>query len=255
MTRHFRFIALVILFSIVQQGQAQEWQSLTRDEVSVLKKRLVSALEALGQPPAGYGIDKESFNLPAEVCKQEKGGGYNPIVSGVTREYGSEKATEEASKDFQKEYEKKMLEAQASGDYEAVAKLSQEISQKASSIQLKAAQGRKEPIAVSLSFNTSAGDVIDPDGVVFEKPGVIALWAATNQSTPKGAIRVYFDPVSLKDTKQLSRVNMNLPVNGVSKRTTILNAAIQLTGPSAELDAWAKRIDVKKVLALIDAAK
>ena len=95
---------------------------------------------------------------------------------------------------------------------------------------------------------------IDPDNVVFERPGVIAL-KLKGYDEGKATVEVYFDPVSLKDTKTLSVVDLKMPKNGVDKKTAVLNATIHISGPASEVEAWAKRIDTKGVLAQIDAVR
>ncbi|HTY57778.1 MAG TPA: hypothetical protein VMF59_03135, partial [Bacteroidota bacterium] len=176
------------------------------------------------------------------------------LISGsANRRFGTQKKTEEESKDLQKEYQKKMAEAQAKGDYQAMAKLGQEMQQKAGQMQLKATEARKDPIEVSVMLNDNPGAVIDPDAVVFEHPGVIALKSNVENGTER--INVYFDPVSLKETKQLSRVDLKHPEEGVSRKTLVLNIAIDLNGPAAEIEPWVKKLDFKKVLAQIDSGK
>jgi len=240
---------------LVCGARAQEENPLSRDEVGSIKKKLVNVLDALGQPPAGYSIEHESFNLPTEAYKAQKTNLYNLIGAGADRKYGTQKKTEAANEDMQKEYQKKLLEAQAKGDYQELGRLSQEMQKKMSEAQLKAVEGNKEPIDVRISFNSNPGATIDPDAVLFERAGVIALKSADDNSKGKTRVHIYFDPVSLKDTKQLSRVNMKQPEDGVARRTTVLNATIELYGPAADVEALAKKIDTKKVLAQIDTAK
>ena len=72
--------------------------------------------------------------------------------------------------------------------------------------------------------------------VVFEKPGVIALRFKEGEED-KAKIEVYFDPVSLKDTKTLSVVDLKMPKDGVDKKTAVLNATITLSGPVNEVEA------------------
>lgn len=122
-------------------------------------------------------------------------------------------------------------------------------------MQLKTIEGRKEPISVRIQTNSDPGATIDPDAVVFERPGIIALKSKSDDSAEKAQISVYFDPISLKDTKQLSKVNMKLPEKGTSSKTAIFNFTIELQGPAAEVEAWAKKIDTNKVLAQIDKGK
>ena len=231
---------------------SQDEKSLTRDEVSVVKKKLVAVFEAMGQP-AGYSVEHENYNLPTEAYGNSGSGKYNLIGASASREFGTEKQTEEANKDFQKEYQKKMAEAQAKGDYVAMSKLAQEMQQKAGQMQMKATESHKEPVRVSVSFNSNPGAVIDPDMVVFEHPGVIALKSGVENGSER--IDIYVDPVALRETKQLSRVDLKLPPDGVAKRTAVLCAAIDVTGPVAEIETWVKRIDLKKILSQIDAGR
>ena len=90
---------------------------------------------------------------------------------------GAQRAQKDASKEFETEYKKKILEAQAKGDYEAMGKLVQEMQMKASELSLKTEEQHKEPISVNLALNTGSGETIDPDAVVYEQSGVIALKA------------------------------------------------------------------------------
>ena len=111
-------------------ARAQNENPLTRDEVSVVKKKMVAALDALGQP-GGYSLEHENFNLPTEAYKNSNTGRYNLISGSADRKFGTQKKTEEESKDLQKEYQKKIAEAQAKGDYAAMSKIAQEMQQKA----------------------------------------------------------------------------------------------------------------------------
>jgi hypothetical protein len=144
-----------------------------------------------------------------------------------------------------------MLEAQAKGDYQEMAKLGQEMTQKIGQLSLKTEESKKEPINIQVNVNGGGGESIDPDAVVHEQSGVIAL-KALDGTPEKGRVKVYFDPLALKETKQLSKVTLTYPEKGVAKRTTVLHAVIELTGPAAEIEAWAKKIDFKKVLTQID---
>lgn len=158
-----------------------------------------------------------------------------------------------SQKEIEAEYKKKMMEAQAKGDYMEMSKIAQEMQQKAGKAQMEAESAKVEPIEVSLQFNANPGQAIDPDAVVFEKPGVIALKFKTSGDDEKIRIVVYCDPVHLKETKTLSRVDLSDKQNkGVTKKTTVRNATIELTGPAAVVEAWAKGIATGKVLSQID---
>jgi len=250
MTRLARPLLFAALSAIVVHAQAQDEKSLTRDEVTVFKKKLVAMFESLGQPPSGYSMERESYNLPTDAYLIDGGPNYRPTDASASREYGSRKSSERASKDFEEEYKKKILEAQAKGDYEAMGKLAQEMQQKAGELSLKTEEAKVEPINVSVELNFGASATIDPDAVVHEESGVIAL-KSLDASPERGEVRIYFDPVTLKDTKQLSKVSLDFPERGVTKRTTVLTATMSFYGPAEEIEAWAKRVDFKNVLSLI----
>lgn len=254
--RHGQHVMAVVMTALMISGaRAQDDNSLTRDEVAQFKKKLVNALEALGVPPAGYSVEHESFNLPTEAYKDRTTGRYSPLSAGADRNYGTQKKAQATGEELQKGYQKKMLEAQAKGDYQEMTRLAQEMQKKMSETQLKAVEGNKEPVSVTVHFNSNPGAVIDPDAVLFEHPGVIAL-KTVNEGNP-GQIRVaiYCDPVSLKETRQLSRVNMKQPEGGVTNRTVVLSVTIEFAGPASEVEPWTKKIDTKKILAQIDAAR
>jgi hypothetical protein len=45
---------------------------------------------------------------------------------------------------------------------------------------------------------------------------------------------------------------MKMPEKGVSSKTAVYNITIEFDGPTAEIEAWAKKIESGKVLAQID---
>lgn len=249
-----RCISSIVIFTALFLGVAVAQTSvpLTRDEVSILKKKFVAALDAVGQPPAGYSKEEENFSLPTDAGKNHDSGLLNPAYGSARRSFGSGKSTEKSQKEFEKDYQKRIAEAQAKGDYEAIAKISQEIQKKSGEMQMKAIEGKKIPIDVHVTINSSGGEPIDPDGVLFEKPGIIALKEKSDASDEKSRVRVYFDPVSLKNTKQLSKVDMKVPEKGVSSKTAVYTMTIEFYGPTAEIEAWAQKVDGGKVLSQID---
>ena len=249
-----RRMSSIVIFAALFLGIAVAQNSVpyTRDEVATLKKKLVSALDAVGQPPAGYAKEKENFSLPTDANKEHDSGLFYPAYGSVDRTYGSDKAGQKSEKDFEKEYQKKVAEAQAKGDYQAIAKLAQEMQQKSGEMQLKKLEGKKVPIEIRVHINSNGGEAIDPDGVLFERAGVIALKEKNDATDEKSRVRVFFDPVSLKDTKQLSKVDMKMPEKGVSSKTAVYNITIEFDGPTAEIEAWAKKLETGKVLAQID---
>jgi hypothetical protein len=95
--------------------------------------------------PAGYSKENEDFNLPTEAYPGRGTGKFNPIHSSASRTCGTEKAVKKNNADIEKEYKKKMMEAQAKGDYAGMQKIAQEMQQKMSQTQMQAEDSRKEP--------------------------------------------------------------------------------------------------------------
>ncbi len=249
-----RRLTSIVIFAALFFGIAVAQNSVpyTRDEVATLKKKLVNALDAVGQPPAGYVKEKENFSLPTDASKNHDSGLFYPAYGSGSRTFGSDKSAEKSEKDLQKDYEKKIAEAQAKGDYQAIGKLAQEMQQKSGQMQLKKIEGKKEPIEIHVNINQSGGEAIDPDGVLFERTGLIALKEKSDGNEEKSRVRIFFDPVNLKDTKQLSKVDMKMPEKGVSSKTSVYNITMEFSGPTTEIEAWAKKIDSGKVLSQID---
>ena len=249
-----RRMGSIVIFAALFVGTAVAQNSVpyTRDEVATLKKKLVNALDAVGQPPAGYAKEKENFSLPTDASKNNESGLFYPAYGSGDRMFGAGKSAEKSQKELQNDYEKKVAEAQAKGDYQAIAKLAQEMQQKAGEMQLKSIEGKKVPIEIHININSNPGEAIDPDGVLFERTGVIALKEKSDGDEEKSRIRIFFDPVNLKDTKQLSKVDMKMPEKGVSSKTAVYNITVEFDGPTTEIEAWAKKIESGKVLAQID---
>ena len=252
----FGIMMLFIVLFLYANGWAEEENRLMRDEVAVFKKKLVAIVTSLGNAPAGYIKEDENFYLPTEFYKDRNSGKITPIHASASQRFGggAEKKRKKSQKEMEDYYQKKMAEAMAKGDYEAINRLTQEMQAKAGKAMMEEAEARKEPIEISIYLNSNPSQGIDPDNVVFEKPGVIAL-KFKEGGEDKVRVEVYFDPVSLKDTKTLSVVDLKMPKGGVEKRTAVLNATVRISGPSSEVEAWAKRIDTKAVLAQIDAAR
>lgn len=236
--------------------RADDDTSLTRDEVASFKKKLATVLDALGVPPAGWVKEKDDFQLPTDYTKED--GKVSAVTASVSRHLAiagvkaSQKGNEQLGQDFQK----KMLEAQAKGDYAELARLSQQVQQQSSANALagvQAQQDKKEPIEVRVGLNESVDEAIDPDGVVVEKPGVIGLRRKDGgDDAVKETLRLYFQP-ALKDTKKLSRVRLFTKGTTVPSKTSVGTAYIELTGPVEAVEAWAKRVNVAKALSVVDA--
>ncbi len=74
MTRALKLIFLVVLvsFSLLPLAAAAADTQLTREEVTVIKRKLTVVAAAPGQPPARYVKEDESFSLPTGISRVGK---------------------------------------------------------------------------------------------------------------------------------------------------------------------------------------
>jgi hypothetical protein len=229
---------------------AQNATPLLRDEVAALKKKLVVALDAMGNAPDSFTIKSEKYDLVTEI-QPAKNGKWEPVVISVHRDFKTGGDPQKASQDISLEYQKKMADAQATGDYAQITKISLEMQQKLLALQTQAQSAQKDPISVDISANKQEEETIDPDNVVLEKPGLIALKLKSENEGNNSRIGIYLDPIALKNTRQLSSIKINNPDDGVSGKTTVLRMSITIQGPTADIEAWVKRISYDKILPLI----
>jgi len=242
--------ALLVILCQPAWSRADEAQ-LNRQDVTVVKKKLLEVVSALGGPPSGYVKDEESYDLPTSTYSVE-GGGYQPVYASASLSFngGADKMSAKSEKDLEAEYRKKILEAQAAGNYEAIGQLSQEMMQKVTQLQMAVEEARRDPVNIYVRFNNNPSATIDPDAVVFENPGVIALKSLNDDQLQ---VNVYFDPVNLKDTMSLSRVDLrDNRQHGSSLKTAVRNITIEMTGPADVVEPWIKQINTAKVLTQID---
>ena len=245
-------LALLLLLLPWSAAQAAD-QSLTRAEVTTVKHKLVAVIEALGAPPAGYLKANENFSLPTRISTMESGSFYAVQAAAALRfDGGADIQAQRSEKEIEAEYRRKMLEAQASGDYQVLATLTQEMMQKAGQAQLAAEDARREPISVSIQFNAATSATIDPDGVVFERPGVIALKNHQGSRDDMLRVRIFCDPLHLGQTETLSEIRLyDDPDPGVKGTTTLRNLVIEFSGPAEVVEGWARQVDIAKAVAQI----
>ncbi|MFH2054015.1 MAG: hypothetical protein ABIK96_16290 [bacterium] len=252
MSRSMRIAVLApFILACLAAGSLAKEVDLNRQEVTVIKKKLVAVEESLSPMPDGYAKSEEDFSLPTSVQTGDKGG-FRPVYASAsyTFEGGGAMTAEKTEKELEAEYKKKIMEAQAKGDYQAIQTLSQEMMQKAMSNQMAAEEAKRDPVRVYVSFNSGSYATIDPDAVVFEKPGVIALKTLQNQGQDL-QVMIYFDPVSLKETGTLSKIELKNDRDAGDK-TTVRHITVELSGPAGVVEAWSKTVDTGKVLAQID---
>ena len=241
-------LALLISSAAFAQGST----SLTRQEVAAIKAKLVTVQQAMGADPTGYLKDREDFSLPTDF-NPAQGGKFWPITSSVTLHYTdraveeSRAAAEQASQDFQQRY----AAALASQDPNAIVKMTEEITRIQQQAAAAAMAQPKPPMDVYVQFNMNPTVGIDPDAVVFERAGVIAL-RETNVGSDDGRVTVYLDPVALAATETLSKIELRTAQDGVSNKAGIFHIVISLNGALADIEAWAQSFDTAAMLTVFD---
>ena len=241
--------ALCLSLALAATAVAQE-TSLNRSEVAALKNKLVAVQTAMGADPAGYLKDSEDFNLPTDF-NPAQGGKFWPISSSISLRYTDRASTEgkaiaeQAAEAFQAKY----AAAIASGNFEAITSLTAEMTRLQTAAMTPAV--KKEPMNVYVQFNMNPSVGIDPDAIVLERPGVIVL-RDKEVSSEKGSVTVYIDPVALRATEELSKIELRTAQDGVTNRTGLYHIVIQLSGAVADAEAWVKTFDLPAMLAVFD---
>jgi len=240
------FLALVLSGAAGAQST-----SLTRSEVTAIRAKLVAVQQAMGADPAGYLKESEDFNLPTDF-NAAKDGKFWPITSSIRLRY-TDKASSEGQANAEKaleEFQAKYAAAAASGNVEALTKMTQDL-QKMQAAALTPPV-KKEPLDVNVELNQQPTVGIDPAAVVLEKAGVIAL-RDKEVSRDTGSVTVYVDPVALKNSSDLAKIELQTADDGVGNKIGVYHVVIQLNGSVADAEAWAKSFDYGAILGAIDA--
>ena len=229
--------------------------SLTRSEVAAIKAKLTTVQQAMGAEPTGYIKETEDFSLPTDF-NAAQGGKFWPITSSLQMRFTDRgvkegnASAEEAAADFQQRY----AAAIAAGNFEAVAKMAEEMTRIQTAATAAALNPtKKEPLDVYVQLNQNPSVGIDPDAVVLEQRGVIALRDANNNADGKGNVTVYVDPVALKATEELSKIELRTADDGMPNKTGVYHVVIQLNGTPTDAEAWAKTFNYGAILGVIDA--
>jgi hypothetical protein len=225
--------------------------NLTRTEVTNLKAKIVTVQTAMGGPPAGYIQEGEAeYGLPTEA-NPAQGGKFWPITSGVTLNYtdagaaAAEANMEKAAAEFQAKY----AAALASNNIGEIQRMTQEMTRLQAGLMNPAA--RKKPMSVYVQLNQNPTVGIDPDAVVLEQTGVMVLRDASGDEG-QGNVMVYIDPVALRATEELSKIELRTADDGMPLKTGVYHVVIQLNGTLADAEAWAKTFDFGAMLGVID---
>jgi hypothetical protein len=244
-------VGLALLLAATAAAQET---SLTRSEVAAIKAKLTAVQQAMGSDPAGYVKESEDFNLPTDF-NPARDGKYWPITSSVTLRY-TDRASKEGVADAEKaaeDFQARYAAALASGNVETITKMVEEMTRiqtAASAAAMNPARKENMTVYVQLNMNPTVG--IDPDAVVLERSGVIALRDKDDPSGEKGNVTVYVDPVALKATEELSKIELRTDQNGVSNRTGVYHVVIQLNGTLGDIESWVKSFDYGAMLGVFD---
>ena len=242
-----------VFLSLVLGGTAaaQQSTSLTRSEVTAIRAKLVAVQQAMGADPAGYLKESEDFNLPTDF-NPAKDGKFWPITSSIRLRYTDKASTEgranaeKAVQDFRTKY----AAAAASGNVEALTKMTTELQKLQAAAMTPPAKQHPMDVNVQLNQNPTVG--IDPAAVVLERAGIIAL-RDKNVSSDTGSVTVYVDPVALKNSSDLAKIELRTADDGVGNKIGVYHVVIQLNGAVADLESWVKSYDFGAMLGAIDA--
>ncbi len=243
MKRLLPFVVLLLVATpawLLADGGNDE--PVARDESLALKTTVKAVLEGMGAPPAGYAKAKEDFDLPTSMGFDKAAKRYYLAPTRADFEFTSGMSGEQMSK----AYQEKIMAAQSKGDYEEMQRLTLELQQN----MMAAMNTEMSKITVTIALNHHAHQEIDPEGVIWETPGAIALRTPSNDTNTQ--LMLAFDPKTLADTKTISLISLGEALNApASSKTAVRNVVIELDGPEAAVTAWAKSVDKAKILALI----
>jgi hypothetical protein len=215
---------------------------VARDEALAIKTTVKAVLDGLGAPPAGYAKAKEEFDLPTSMGIDRATKQFYLAETGADFEFTSGMSGEQMGK----EYQAKIMAAQSKGDYAEIQRLSLELQQNMTA----AMNTELSKITVKVYLNHYANQEIDPEGVIWETPGAIALRTESNDANTR--LMLAFDPKTLADTKKISLISLGERLNQpASSKTAVRNVVVELDGPETVVTAWAKAVDKGKILALI----
>jgi len=251
-----RFVSVLALVALTATAAAQESTSLNRSEVASIKAKLVAIQQAMGTEPAGYiKGEEDSFYLPTDF-NPAADGRFWPITSSVQMQFTDRGAVESAAdiEKMQAEFQAKYAAALASGSPDAIANMIEEMTrmQTAAVAAAMAPAAKKEDLRVDVQLNMNPSVGIDPDAVVLERPGVIALRRKDDATGATGEVMVYIDPVALARTEELAKVELRTASDGVTNRSGVFHVVIRLDGSLPDIESWVGSFDYPAMLTVFD---
>jgi hypothetical protein len=157
---------------------------------------------------------------------------------------------EQIQQDFMARYSA----ALASGNAQVIEQMVTEMTQMqtAATAAAFAPAAKKEDMQIYVQLNMNPSVAIDPDAIVLEQPGAIALREKDDAAGTTGAVTVYLDPVALAATEELAKFELRTAEDGVTNRTGVYHIVIQINGALADIEPWVAGFDYPAMLAVID---
>lgn len=227
-------------------GRDRTTLSFVRSDLATIKQRMGDVLAAIPAPGAPYMRENEDWDLPGYSCQDKDG--IEPVSIGYRGRYSTEAATEQMGADYQKA----MMEAQAKGDYQAIAELGQKMQQQI--MQQAAANQSMTPVDLNVVANSASSGTIDPDAVLRDGTGFIAIRTDSNASRDTTSVAMYFDPAALANAQELATFDLYGPFR-VESKLDMLMIRIELRGPTNVVDDIVNKVEVSKVLSALTLAR
>ncbi|HET6725924.1 MAG TPA: hypothetical protein VFH85_07965, partial [Gammaproteobacteria bacterium] len=222
-----------------------------RDDLVTLKNHMKAVVAAIGALPPPYALEKGHWSLPASACKGKNG--FVPISVGYESEFsttGAQNEREQQQRELAAAYQKKIVAAEAAGDYETMQKLVGQ--QQAQSMRQSMPFQQKDPVAVSISVNDTQSMTIDPDAVRRDGAGFLAL--RTDGGPAHESVVFFFDRVALKNAHQLASFDLGTDMR-TPQKLGLLNIEIALNGPTEMVERLVRQLDTEKVLSQLSEAR
>lgn len=213
--------------------------NFNRTDLANIKKTVTAMAAALGNAPAPYAKENDQWELPTYACKGKAG--FRPI----TTRYSFRLSTEVEQKKFAAQYQKEIMAAQASGDPEKIMQVSQEYQKKM--MQMAAANQNNSPVDIAINVNEGGSGTIDPDAVLRDGAGFIALRESSDAGSGSEIVNLYFDKVALRDAHEAASFDTGGDVT-VPGRFDAINVHMNIGGPKTIVDALVKQLKTAGVL-------
>lgn len=251
-----RVVMVALTCALAATAAAQESTGLNRSEVAAIKSKLVAVQTAMGADPSGYvRKEEDAFSLPTDF-NPARDGKFWPVTASVHMRFTDRGAVESAAdiENLQAQMQARYAAAIASNDPAAMEKMLEEMlqMQNAAVGAAMAPPAKKDDLQVDVQLNMNPSVAIDPDAVVLEQPGVIALRKKDDAAGVTGEVYVYLDPVALASTTELSKVELRTADDGVTNRSGVYHVVIRLDGALADIEPWVQDFDYAAIMTVFD---